>query len=1000
MVEQMNHIAGLWWHWQAGMFWQVGVLIVLIGLLDRLIRRWAWPQLRYSLWLLVLVKLVLPPGLTLPTSLTANVEPWLHQAVTPSRSVNPATAAGDLLPMAPSLSGPITAADPESIPLTEERQAQADAFLLSAGSGLATADAQSPSAAGIDSARSDRPANEIDAKVAVPAGTAGATLSWQWILMLIWLLGAGTLAGWFLFHWRQLARQVRHRPAGQLPDWFDGLLGEAAATLGLRRLPAVVLCDRVASPAVFGLFRPVLLMPTDFLATMQIPLPAQPDGQTDTPDDAAPDRRDIRHVLLHELAHIKRRDPLVHTFNLLLQIVYWYHPLLWLVRRQLQHLRELCCDATVAGVLREGTGAYRQTLLQTARRLLDRRVECGLGLLGLFENSHRLVARLRWLEKSPWRYARLRLVVAAAMIVLVSACVLPMAQAQKDTAAADVPTAADATTITTQDAPATPILRASDSAISQTNFREVFSEVNPGGMGGMDPGVITPASPLAVSPAGFKRPAPILIEAQYLHAAAADVPADVTVSGAHGELAISIVAADRIDALIERLRGREETRLLAAPKVLVNAGNTAQLFIGGEPAADGISRGLRMQVLPTLDDQNRIELDMQLSRKAVQLSDQRAAQGFYEGQVTLKARLQSGQSLLAALPEDFQINPIDPADAGDADQTGRTLLILTATIQPSPPASPAAAIPAPTPARTLPLPADSTTALRDKLENTVVSLDLDEIEFRQVLELLRRSHGLNLNVLWGSLETEAGINQDDTVSLHLKDVSLLKALDSVMAYISSGKMGPAMYCLDRGVITIGAESELPNQFLVPPARQELPEPSVAAPAAPSLAGGSYPGDRPAKWYLLIEELRGLQQQRFDWETRISQQRFELGQLKAQRSEDHPDIKAAEEYLKRLHERYENVLRDYDQAAMRMRDLEERIERYQQIAGELEFHRQQLQKIQQRILDATIDIDSATGDDQQKKAMSLLEALTQQRNVQENQLERKQQEAQEARRQLY
>ena len=71
MIEQMNHIGQLWWSWMGPMFWQVSVLIVLIGAIDLLLRRWAWPQVRYALWLLVLVKLVLPPGLSLPTSITS-----------------------------------------------------------------------------------------------------------------------------------------------------------------------------------------------------------------------------------------------------------------------------------------------------------------------------------------------------------------------------------------------------------------------------------------------------------------------------------------------------------------------------------------------------------------------------------------------------------------------------------------------------------------------------------------------------------------------------------------------------------------------------------------------------------------------------------------------------------------------------------------------------------------------------------------------------------------
>ncbi len=82
MIEQINHIAGLWWSGAIAMFWQVGVLIILIGCVDLIIRRWAWPQLRYALWLMVLVKLILPPTISLSTSVTSGLQPLARQIVT------------------------------------------------------------------------------------------------------------------------------------------------------------------------------------------------------------------------------------------------------------------------------------------------------------------------------------------------------------------------------------------------------------------------------------------------------------------------------------------------------------------------------------------------------------------------------------------------------------------------------------------------------------------------------------------------------------------------------------------------------------------------------------------------------------------------------------------------------------------------------------------------------------------------------------------------------
>src|SRR5438105_11792789 len=65
----------LWANWMWPMLWQSSLLILFIAGLDRMIRRWAWPQVRLALWSLVLVKLVLPPSLASPVSLTSRLLP-------------------------------------------------------------------------------------------------------------------------------------------------------------------------------------------------------------------------------------------------------------------------------------------------------------------------------------------------------------------------------------------------------------------------------------------------------------------------------------------------------------------------------------------------------------------------------------------------------------------------------------------------------------------------------------------------------------------------------------------------------------------------------------------------------------------------------------------------------------------------------------------------------------------------------------------------------------
>ena len=385
MIEQINKLGEMWWDWMWPMFWQVGVLIALIGVVDLVIRKHVWPQVRYALWLLVLVRLVLPPTFSLPTSVTSQLQPLARHVLMGQRGGIPSflNIEGDLTRVAGS-------ANASTEPVGGLKQTEK---LLGSADKAAAGDTVTSAGA--------------------------AQLSWQVYVMLAWLLGALVLAAWLAVRLQQLRRPHRGQAdAAGLPPSFGKLLADAAKKLNLRRLPKVIFSDTVASPAVFGILKPTLLLPRESVTGFS--------------------QKEAEHVLLHELAHIKRRDLWVNGIFIVLQIVYWFNPLLWLVRRQLRHLRELCCDATVARILREKTADYRQSILETARRLLDNPVEPVMGILGLFEDSNRLLIRLKWLEKKTWKYHRLRGATVFALIVFMSACVLPMAKAQ-DSEKTDTP---------------------------------------------------------------------------------------------------------------------------------------------------------------------------------------------------------------------------------------------------------------------------------------------------------------------------------------------------------------------------------------------------------------------------------------------------------------------------------------------------------------------------------------------------------------------------------
>ncbi len=389
MVETLNHIANTWFDWQWAMLWQSTILIGLVVLLDRLLRKRAWPQLRYALWLLVLVKLVLPPSLTSPVSVTSEISGAVRDTVN-VRLVRqlPEVASGEWLDFRELSRGVASEAVPVSVleqgdtPILAPIETSSEIFIV---------------------------VPDVSTAPVTSSVSTQIVLSGKVYLLLIWQVGVVGLGIGLLIRLKGLYAEHMRSSIGEAPDWFVELVKKTAQEIHCMRVPTVVLSTRVACPAVFGLLRPVLLVPSDRIATMS--------------------RRDARHILLHELAHIKRGDLWWHGAHMLLSILYWHHPLVWFTRKHIQNLRELCCDATVARHLRAHTTAYRETLLQTARDLLAQPVKPGLGLLGLFENSNWLTTRLQWLERRTWRYPKLRIVSVVLLVMSMSACILPMAQA-------------------------------------------------------------------------------------------------------------------------------------------------------------------------------------------------------------------------------------------------------------------------------------------------------------------------------------------------------------------------------------------------------------------------------------------------------------------------------------------------------------------------------------------------------------------------------------------
>ncbi len=154
------------------------------------------------------------------------------------------------------------------------------------------------------------------------------------VLTAVWAAGAAVMVVWFLTVNLVFLRKAKQ---GAVPY---------PANLPVR----VRISAHVPTPCLVGLFRPVIYLTPECAATPEM----------------------TRHVLTHELTHLRHRDPVWSLVRCACLCVYWFDPLVWIAAAQSRRDCELACDEGALRVLGSGERiAYGQTLLITVSRSLS-----------------------------------------------------------------------------------------------------------------------------------------------------------------------------------------------------------------------------------------------------------------------------------------------------------------------------------------------------------------------------------------------------------------------------------------------------------------------------------------------------------------------------------------------------------------------------------------------------------------------------------------------------
>jgi uncharacterized protein (TIGR03435 family) len=171
----------------------------------------------------------------------------------------------------------------------------------------------------------------------------------------------------------------------------------AAAPLPFKAPVPVLSSPTLLEPGVFGIFRPMLLLPAGITAHLSA-------GQ-------------LESIFTHELCHVRRRDNLAAAIHMFVEALFWFHPLVWWIGARMVEERERACDEEV---LRLGNQpqVYAESILKACQFYLESPLACVSGVTG--SDLKKRIVRIMTQHVAVGLNLRKKLLLAAAAIAVVA----------------------------------------------------------------------------------------------------------------------------------------------------------------------------------------------------------------------------------------------------------------------------------------------------------------------------------------------------------------------------------------------------------------------------------------------------------------------------------------------------------------------------------------------------------------------------------------------------
>jgi len=222
------------------------------------------------------------------------------------------------------------------------------------------------------------------------------TLIFDSIIPAVWLFGTIGFGLFMLLGWLQLKRKIKRSIVHNETDRYSDILQKCKERLNIPRYVAIVLQSHVKTPALFGVFRPKIILP---------------DYSADMSDE------NLEYIILHELSHLKRGDSFVNALLLTLQTVYWFNPLTWALFEFIREDMEVANDSAVLKSMeKDEQKAYSLSLVEVLAKYSNPKIMPKL--LCMVDSEKNIERRITMIKLGEFFKRRKLIIAVAGMLVI------------------------------------------------------------------------------------------------------------------------------------------------------------------------------------------------------------------------------------------------------------------------------------------------------------------------------------------------------------------------------------------------------------------------------------------------------------------------------------------------------------------------------------------------------------------------------------------------------